>query len=151
MRIASCDNFIEPDGPYCDGYLVFEPGDLDTPCVKCGARCGRLVASYVTGDSTWSKTRETGWHRDIGYEILSALRLHSYDSHIRGSEKPDDPGWHVCRCGAWQGYWSSWHIHVTDHVRSLVLVQLLGLSPEQTVRRAERTESVGRPINQKTE
>ncbi len=47
------------------------------------------------------------------YEVMDTLRAHYYDVRKKGS-KPNDPGWHQCRCGNWEGYWSGWHEHVAS-------------------------------------
>lgn len=52
---------------------------------------------------------------DEEWPILQELRLHYYDHREKGSERPSDPGWHVCRCG-WQGYWSDYDPHVAQRV-----------------------------------
>jgi hypothetical protein len=69
--------------------------------------------------STWRENRERGWYRDIGYRIQSEMGRHYYDTRSKGA-KPDDPGWHACRCG-WEGYWSGYDSHVADHLRALVV------------------------------
>jgi hypothetical protein len=120
VRIARCDNYREDLDEACTGRLHFQPDDLEAPCDTCGARCGRLVASYLNGDDAWRESREPGWYRDVGYALQDALRLHLYDYRRKG-EKPDDPGWHECTCGTWQGYWSGWQPHVADHLRDVAL------------------------------
>ena len=68
--------------------------------------------------AAWRENREPGWFRDIGYALQDVLTAHRYDYKRKGS-KPDDPGWHECTCG-WEGYWSSFHPHVADHLRACV-------------------------------
>jgi len=67
----------------------------------------------------WCESREPGWYHDIGYRIQDVLRGHGYETCKKGS-KPDDPGWHECTCGEWEGYWSGFQPHVTDHLRHLL-------------------------------
>lgn len=38
------------------------------------------------------------------WAVIDALQGHRYDYANKGS-KPNDPGWHVCSCGGWEGYW----------------------------------------------
>lgn len=40
--------------------------------------------------------------------VVQALRTHTYDYRTKGS-RPDDPGWHMCRCGEWAGYWCDFY------------------------------------------
>lgn len=42
------------------------------------------------------------------YAVVQALRTHTYDYRTKGS-RPDDPGWHMCRCGEWAGYWCDFY------------------------------------------
>lgn len=79
--------------------------------------------------SAWRWNRERGWFHDIGYTLQDVLRTHRYDTRTKGS-KPDDPGWHECSCGAWEGYWSDFHPHVADHLRAVV-VQAAEVNPEE--------------------
>lgn len=72
------------------------------------------------GMDTWRLRREPKWYEDIGYALEDVLRQHRYDYKQKGV-KPDDPGWHVCSCGEWQGYWSGFHPHVADHLRAVVM------------------------------
>ena len=74
----------------------------------------------TTGDDSWRRNRERGWYRDVGYALQDVLRAHRYDLRKKGS-KPDDPGWHECSCGEWEGYWSSFEPHVADHLREVAL------------------------------
>lgn len=69
--------------------------------------------------SAWRENRQPGWHRDIGYALQDEVRAHRYDYSTKGS-KPDDPGWHACRCG-WEGYWCDFEPHVADQLRALVV------------------------------
>lgn len=66
----------------------------------------------------WRRQRGPDWQHDVGYQLQDVLRAHRYDYDRKGS-KPDDPGWHACTCG-WEGYWSSFHPHVADHLRAAV-------------------------------
>jgi hypothetical protein len=70
--------------------------------------------------SDWRKSREPRWYRDIGYALQDVLGDHRFDLKNKGA-KPDDPGWHACTCGEWEGYWSSFHPHVADHLRVVAL------------------------------
>jgi hypothetical protein len=47
--------------------------------------------------------------------ILTELRRHRYDYGGKGT-KPADPGWHVCACEAWEGYWCDYQPHVAEQV-----------------------------------
>jgi hypothetical protein len=47
--------------------------------------------------------------------VLTALRRHLYVYGDKGS-KPSDPGWHVCSCGSWEGYWSGYQPHVAEQI-----------------------------------
>lgn len=125
VRIARCDNYREDLDEPCAGRLRFEPDDLEAACDTCGARCGSMVAKYLNGDDSWRESRENRWYRDVGYELEQVIRLHRYEHHLKG-EKPDDPGWHECSCGTWEGYWSSWHSHVADHLRAVALMPRSG-------------------------
>lgn len=51
---ARCNNYIEPNGPVCDGTLTFEAYDLEAACDKCGARCGKFVADWI-GMAPWQR------------------------------------------------------------------------------------------------
>lgn len=46
--------------------------------------------------------------------MLDEVRQHYYDVFAKGT-KPDDPGWHSCRCG-WQGYWCDYEPHVAERI-----------------------------------
>jgi hypothetical protein len=118
IRIARCDNYREDLDQPCDGRLHFKPGDIEAPCDTCGARCGYLVAKYLNGRSGWRESREKYWYHDVGYRLEVALRSHRYEVGAKG-DKPDDPGWNECSCRTWEGYWSGWHSHVADHLRSV--------------------------------
>lgn len=72
------------------------------------------------GLADWRGNRDPGWFHDVGYALQDELRRHYYELRDGGS-KPDDPGWHTCHCGEWEGYWSGFHPHVTDHLRAVVL------------------------------
>lgn len=48
------------------------------------------------------------------WAVLDELRRHDYDYRNKG-EKPDDPGWHACRCG-WEGYWCDYQPHVAERI-----------------------------------
>lgn len=64
----------------------------------------------------WRQNRSPGWTKDVGYALQDEVSRHHYDLRNRGA-KPDSPGWHTCTCGQWEGYWSGFHPHVTDHLR----------------------------------
>lgn len=52
--------------------------------------------------------------RDLVGDIeFGLLNKHHYLS-LKPGTKPDDPGWHSCRCGDWEGYWSGYHRHVAE-------------------------------------
>lgn len=40
----------------------------------------------------------------VKWAVIDALQGHRYDYNNKGS-KPNDPGWHTCSCGEWEGYW----------------------------------------------
>ncbi|SIH19991.1 Uncharacterised protein [Mycobacteroides abscessus subsp. abscessus] len=65
---------------------------------------------------SWRQNRSPGWTKDIGYALQDEVSRHHFDLKNRGS-KPDSPNWHACTCGEWEGYWSGFHPHVTDHLR----------------------------------
>lgn len=71
------------------------------------------------GFEVWRDDHGPQWFRDVGYALEDVVRKHRYEYDRKGI-KPDDPGWHECSCGAWQGYWSGFHSHVADHLRALV-------------------------------
>lgn len=54
------------------------------------------------------------------WPILDVIRAHRFETHRRGNDRPEDPGWHPCRCG-WEGYWSDFEPHVATHVAEAVL------------------------------
>lgn len=51
------------------------------------------------------------------WAICDALLEHRYDTRSSGS-KPNAPGWHVCSCGAWEGYWCSFE---SEHLAPEIL------------------------------
>lgn len=55
-------------------------------------------------------------HRACDSQARWVARCYIYDGH----PTPGKPGWHHCTCG-WEGYWSGFHPHVTDHLRAVVL------------------------------
>ena len=59
-----------------------------------------------------------------------AVGMHIYDSRDRTESKPDDPGWHPCRCGKWEGYWSSFHEHVGEDVMKALAAYLRRIQSE---------------------
>lgn len=59
------------------------------------------------------------------YAVVQALRKHSYGYENRGS-RPDDPGWHACRCQDWEGYWCNFY---DDHLAPEILQALKEVSP----------------------
>ena len=110
----------------------YSDGDNHT----CSARCLKFpdddeeiqaaIASIVEAQAAqtkpvdqWRDNRESGWYTDIGYALEGVLRKHQYNYKATNS-KPDDPGWHACTCGDWEGYWSDFEPHVADHLRALV-------------------------------
>lgn len=106
----------------------------DCNCESMGGRFGahRSVcpAQRLMDDlSAWRENRDGKWFRDIGYALQDVLQGHRYEIRKKGS-KPDDPGWHECSCGAWEGYWSDFHPHVADHLRAVV-VQAAEVNPEE--------------------
>jgi hypothetical protein len=68
----------------------------------------------------WRASRRPGWYKDVGYRLQDVLTAHLYDYKRKGA-KPDDPGWHECSCGKWEGYWSGFRPHVADHLRASVV------------------------------
>lgn len=70
-------------------------------------------------DGRWCNRCGPGWHKDIGYQLQAVLGTHQYSANLQSS-RLDDPGWHGCSCGEWEGYWSSFHPHVADQLRILV-------------------------------
>ena len=70
--------------------------------------------------SDWRKNRERGFHKEIGWAFQNVLSSHRYDYSDKGS-KTDDPGWHVCTCRHWEGYWSAFDGHVTNYLREVAL------------------------------
>lgn len=70
--------------------------------------------------SAWRTNREPKWYRDIGYALQEIIQRHRYDYDNKGT-KPQAPGWHMCSCGAWEGYWSGFQPHVANHLRNAVI------------------------------
>jgi len=56
------------------------------------------------------------------YATVQALRTHTYGYEKKGS-KTDDPGWHMCRCEEWEGYWCDFY---DDHLAPEILKALGG-------------------------
>ena len=54
------------------------------------------------------------------YAVAQALRRHHYDTCTTGT-RPDDPGWHPCRCGKWEGYWCDFY---DEHLAPEILAAL---------------------------
>jgi hypothetical protein len=66
---------------------------------------------------------------DLEWALQYVISSHTYDTTRRTESKPDDPGWHACRCGTWEGYWSGYNHHVAeDQVKMLVAA---GLVPKE--------------------
>lgn len=80
------------------------------------------MSGEVEGVEAWRESREPRWYYDIGYKMQDELLRHRFEINDHG-EKPDDPGWHVCSCGGWEGYWCDWQPHVTDGLRALVVAR----------------------------
>lgn len=78
------------------------------------------VLEVEDGAGAWRESRQPGWFHDIGYALQDVLHSHRYEFAKKGV-KPDDPGWHECSCGEWQGYWSGFEPHVADHLRAVVV------------------------------
>ena len=70
--------------------------------------------------SGWRMERGEKWYKELGWAFLSVVQSHRYDYADKG-DKPDDPGWHVCTCRTWQGYWTGFDTHVTNHLRKEAL------------------------------
>lgn len=51
----------------------------------------------------------------INWFITDELSKHYFDYNLSGA-KPDDPGWHQCTCGLWEGYWVDYDPHVAAAV-----------------------------------
>lgn len=72
---------------------------------------------------------------NLEWALLEVLRSHRYEIHLSGIN-PDDPGWHPCSCGIFEGYWSGWHPHIAKELRKAVEDQALNqavLTAVQTV------------------
>lgn len=52
---------------------------------------------------------------DRVWALQHIISGHRYEDRTRTTTKPDDPGWHACRCGEWEGYWSDYNHHVAEH------------------------------------
>lgn len=66
---------------------------------------------------------------DRVWALQYVISSHTYDTRTRTDSKPDDPGWHACRCGTWEGYWSGFNTHVAeDQLKMLVAA---GVMPEE--------------------
>lgn len=76
----------------------------------------------------WRKDRAKHWYRDIGYTFQEIIQSHRYDYLDKGS-KPQDPGWHMCSCRTWEGYWSGYEPHVANHLRNAV-IPVVPIQPE---------------------
>lgn len=57
------------------------------------------------------------------YAVVKALRTHTYGYEKKGS-RTDDPGWHMCRCEDWEGYWCDFY---DDHLAPEILKELKGV------------------------
>lgn len=90
--------------------------------------------------AAWRENRDPGWTKDPGYLAQNELDRHSYLLSDKGT-KPDDPGWHTCRCGGWEGYWTQFHPHVADHIRSALLSATVA-GPRQLAAMAEMDGTV---------
>ena len=75
---------------------------------------------YEEEKPAWRQSREARWYEDVGYALETEVRAHNYQSWVRPATKPDDPGWHACTCG-WEGYWSGFHQHVANQLRTIVV------------------------------
>ena len=63
---------------------------------------------------------------DLVWALQYVITNHTYDTTHRSKSKPNDPGWHECRCGLWEGYWSGYNEHVAeDQVKVLTDAGLL--------------------------
>ena len=58
------------------------------------------------------------------YAVAQTLRTHTYGYEKKGS-RTDDPGWHTCRCEAWEGYWCDFY---DDHLATEILKTLEGVN-----------------------
>lgn len=74
-------------------------------------------SGWVSTGPDWRKNRESGWHRDIGYQLQEVLGAHRYEVMITGS----DIGRHACSCGTWAGYWTDFFPHLADALRAVTL------------------------------
>lgn len=100
-------------------------------------------------EGAWRLSREPGWHKDVGYELQTVLGAHQYE--YRAVPKADDPGWHACSCGNWEGYWSDFHPHVTDQLRAVAVRtrsdgQAMTDTPPDQRTRPRAVEAIGRMI-----
>lgn len=100
--------------PEYNAFWIDLAQDLRDPEVR------EQFAKVSTELSRWREDRGQGWYKDFGYALQRVLNQHIYNSHLIGAERPDDPGWHPCRCG-WEGYYSDFHPHVADYLRATVL------------------------------
>ena len=70
---------------------------------------------------------------DLVWALQYVITHHTYDTTRRTESKPDDPGWHACRCGLWEGYWSGFNAHVAeDQVKMLAAAGLVPLDKERS-------------------
>ena len=68
---------------------------------------------------------------DFVWALQYVMGAHSYDTTRRTESKPDDPGWHACRCGTWEGYWSGYNTHVAED--QLLMLTAAGLLRQVTI------------------
>ena len=67
-----------------------------------------------------------GGPNDLVWALQYIITNHTYDTRHRTTSRPDDPGWHYCRCGQWEGYWSGYNTHVAeDQLKMLTATGLL--------------------------
>lgn len=54
-------------------------------------------------------------------DVRDVVAAHRYRPNV--GLRADDPGWHPCDCGEWEGYWCDFDTHATDAVLALFAAQ----------------------------
>lgn len=82
--------------------------------------------AHVRKTATFAIRR--GQEGDMAWALQYVISSHTYDTWTRGSKR-DDPGWHPCRCGLWEGYWSGYNTHVAEDQLKMLVAS--GLVPQE--------------------
>ena len=68
------------------------------------------------------------------WAVIDTLQGHRYDYNDKGS-KPNDPGWHACSCGEWEGYWCAFE---SEHLSVEILRSLKAAGEAHSVHVLQR-------------